>query len=148
MNLFTATYLFLSIVINDGATVIQRAEADKVYDAFTSFEFIFILHLMRKIKKITDDIFPTLQHKSRDIVNAMHLVSKTKTFVQKLWEDGWVPLLEKVKLFYETHSVDIPNISAGYIVGHGRSRSQNTLQWSIIFGLRFLWLQLILNYKN
>ena len=83
IKLFSTTCLVLSNIINDGATSKQRTKADGVYDAIISFEFVFILHLMRKIMEITDDLCQALQRKSQDIVNAMHLVSTTKTLIQK-----------------------------------------------------------------
>ncbi|XP_028064331.1 uncharacterized protein LOC114267498 [Camellia sinensis] len=103
INMFSATCAVLRNIINDGSKSNQRAEADGVYDSITSFEFVFILHLMRDIMEITDDIFQALQSKSQDILNAMHLVSKTKILIQKFREDGWVPLLEKIKLFSNDH---------------------------------------------
>ncbi|GKD94192.1 zinc finger MYM-type protein 1-like protein, partial [Tanacetum coccineum] len=38
----------------------------------------------------------TLQNKSQDIVNALTLVSTTKTLLQELKDDGWESLLDKV----------------------------------------------------
>ncbi|XP_028077986.1 uncharacterized protein LOC114279900 [Camellia sinensis] len=90
-------------IINDRSISNQRAEADGVYDSITSFKFAFILYLMRDIMEITDDLCQALQSKSQDILNAMHLVSTTKILIQKFREDGWVPLLEKIKLFSNDH---------------------------------------------
>ena len=56
------------------------------YDVITSFEFVFILHLMRKIMEITDNLCQALQCKSQDILNAMHLVSTIKELIQKMRE--------------------------------------------------------------
>ena len=55
----------------------------------------------------------------------MHLVSTTKTLIQKLREDGWNLLFEKVKSFFEKHEIDVPNMIALYTAGRGRSRHQN-----------------------
>ncbi|XP_028074479.1 zinc finger MYM-type protein 1-like [Camellia sinensis] len=52
INMFSATYAVLRNIINDGSKSNQRAEADGVYDSITSFEFVFILHLMRDIMEI------------------------------------------------------------------------------------------------
>ncbi|XP_028063439.1 uncharacterized protein LOC114266723 [Camellia sinensis] len=54
INMFSATFSVLSNVINDGATSTQHADVDGVYDKITSFEFVFILHLMRDIMGTTD----------------------------------------------------------------------------------------------
>ncbi|XP_028103563.1 uncharacterized protein LOC114302698 [Camellia sinensis] len=52
----------LSNVINDRAISTQHADADGVYDKITSFEFVFILHLMRDIMGTTNDFCQALQH--------------------------------------------------------------------------------------
>jgi hypothetical protein len=44
----------------------------------TSFEFVFILHLMKQIMEITDLLCQALQNQSQDILNAMHLVYPLK----------------------------------------------------------------------
>ncbi|XP_028114967.1 uncharacterized protein LOC114312869 [Camellia sinensis] len=121
INMFGTTCSVLSNAINDGATSTQRADADGVYDKITSFEFVFILHLMRDIN---DDICQASQRKSQDILNAMHLLSTTKELVQKYREDGWIPLLENVQLFCEKYDIDIPDMSARYTSDKGRACHQ------------------------
>ncbi|XP_028085633.1 uncharacterized protein LOC114286660 [Camellia sinensis] len=59
--MFSATCAVLRNIINDRSKLNQRAEADGVYDSITSFEFVFILHLMRDIMEITDDLCQALQ---------------------------------------------------------------------------------------
>ncbi|CAL5432987.1 unnamed protein product [Camellia sinensis] len=124
INMFSATCAVLRNIINDGSKSNLRAEADGVYDSITSFEFVFILHLMRDIMEITNDLCQALQSKSQDILNAMHLVFTTKILIQKFREDGWVPLLEKIKLFSNDHGIQIPDMSCPYKGGRGRSRSE------------------------
>ena len=48
---------------------------------------------------ITDVLCKALQQRSQDILNAMHLVTTTKTLIQKFRDDGWETLLKKVKSF-------------------------------------------------
>ncbi|CAH9074661.1 unnamed protein product [Cuscuta epithymum] len=120
--MYVATCSVLKNIISDGTTYAQRADADAVYDGITSFEFILILHIMIDILEISYDLCQALQCKSQDIVNAMHLVSTTKTLIQKLREDGWDLLFGKVKLFCEKMSIDIPNMTDHYTAGRGRSR--------------------------
>ncbi|KAJ9174848.1 hypothetical protein P3X46_013449 [Hevea brasiliensis] len=112
--MFEATYLVLKIIIAEGATYSQRGDADYVYNVITSFEFVFILHLMKEILEITDDLCQALQRKSQDVLNAMCLVSTTKMLIQKMRESGWDSLLESVKLFCKKHEIDIPNMNAHY----------------------------------
>ncbi|XP_028051998.1 uncharacterized protein LOC114256530 [Camellia sinensis] len=104
--------------------LLNRADADGVYNKITSFEFVFILHLMRDIMGTTNDICQASQHKSQDIFNAMHLVSTTKALVQKYREDEWIPLLENVQLFCGKYDIDILDMSARYTSGRGRACHQ------------------------
>ncbi|TYI97598.1 hypothetical protein E1A91_D01G153900v1, partial [Gossypium mustelinum] len=77
-------------------------------------EFAFILHIMIDIMEIMHDLYRALQRKSQDIVNAMHFVSTTKTLIQRLIEDGWDLLFEKVKSFCEKHEIDVFDMNAPY----------------------------------
>ena len=54
----------------------------------------------------------------------MHLVSTTKILIKKFKENGWVPFLEKIKLFSNDHGIQIPDMSCPYKGGRGRSRSE------------------------
>jgi len=68
-----------------------------------SFEFVFILHMIKEIMRITGTLGQAFQQKSQDIVNVMRLVKSTKQLIQKLRSEGWQTLLESVKLFCERH---------------------------------------------
>ncbi|XP_015955613.2 uncharacterized protein LOC107480000 [Arachis duranensis] len=59
-----------------------RGDASAAYDAITSFEFVFVLHLMRNILEVSYDLCQALQRKNQDILNALTLVSTTKTLIQ------------------------------------------------------------------
>jgi hypothetical protein len=59
----------------------------------TSFEFIFILHLMKEIMGITDVLCQALLQKSQYILNAINLVYAAKKLIQKLRDDDWDKLL-------------------------------------------------------
>ena len=82
--IFDTTCFVLKNVIKDENSCSQRSEVD----VMTSFEFIFILHLMRERLRIMDDLSQALQCKSQDIPNAMHLVSLTKKILQKFRDGG------------------------------------------------------------
>ena len=119
--MFEATCSVLKNIISDGATYAQLGDADAAYDRITLFEFVFILHLMIDIMEITYDLCQALQRQSKDIVNAMHLVSTTKILIQKLREDGWDLLLGRVKSLCDKHGIDLLDMGASYIAGRGRS---------------------------
>ena len=63
-------------------------DANSAYDILTSFKFIFLLHLVRDILVVTYDPCHALECKNQDILNAMFLVSTTKSLLQKMRELG------------------------------------------------------------
>jgi hypothetical protein len=67
----------------------------------------------------------SLQQQNEDFVNGMSLVSTTKLLIQKLWDDGWKPLLQRVKVFLAQYNIDIHDFKAQYTRAHGRSRHQS-----------------------
>uniref|UniRef100_A0A453K6X5 HAT C-terminal dimerisation domain-containing protein n=1 Tax=Aegilops tauschii subsp. strangulata TaxID=200361 RepID=A0A453K6X5_AEGTS len=108
---------------------LQRPGGDAVgaLKIIMSFDFVFILHLMEKIMKITDVLCQTLQKKSLDILNALDLVSTTKVLLGKLREDGWDPLLQEVQSFCLKHEIDIPDLNSRYVdVTKSRKKHDNT----------------------
>ncbi|XP_042400838.1 uncharacterized protein LOC121990842 [Zingiber officinale] len=124
IKMFSATCEVLLNIIDDGTTPAQRGDADAAYEVLTSFEFVFILHLMRKILEISNLLCQALQLQSQDILNAMHLVSSTKLLIQKLRDDGWDELVADVKSFCQALSIPIPDFNAQYIARRGRARHQ------------------------
>ncbi|TYH19738.1 hypothetical protein ES288_A05G376200v1, partial [Gossypium darwinii] len=81
--------------------IVNMLEIDEL-ETVTSFDFVFILHLVKEIIGIIDIIFQHLQQKS-----------------QKLREDGWDNLLEVVKAFCEKHNIEVLNMDSPYVVKHG-----------------------------
>ncbi|KAH9742796.1 TTF-type domain-containing protein [Citrus sinensis] len=113
INMFSATCEFLINIMEDGVTYPSRGDADATYEAITSFEFVFILHLMKNIMTITDLLSQALQCQSQDIFNVMRLVSSTNQ-----------NLLENVISFCKACNIDISNMNTRYIARQCRARYQ------------------------
>lgn len=79
---------------------------------------------MRKILEISSSLCQALQLKSQDILNAMHLVSSTKSLIQNLRDEGWEELLLEVKCFCEKVNIPVPDLNAPYVARRGRARHQ------------------------
>ena len=86
-----------------------------------SYDFVFILHVMKELMGITDLFCKKLQQKSQDIVKVMHDVATTKELLQKLRDVGWTNLLHDVGLFCEKQSISVPDMD-GFYVDFIRSR--------------------------
>lgn len=111
-KMFGATVNVLRSIANDrSVTRYSRGDAGGALRIIVTFDFVFILHMMEKIMKITDVLCQTLQKKSLDIVNAIDCVSNTKSLLSDLRNDGWEPLLEEVKAFCDKYEIEIPDLN-------------------------------------
>ncbi|XP_059649908.1 uncharacterized protein LOC132295617 [Cornus florida] len=104
----------LENIIEDESNYKSRGAADTAFNTFRSFQFVFILHLIKDIMGITNILCQALQQKSQDIVNVLQLVSSTKQIILKLRENGWNNLLDTVKSFCERHNIDVLDLSVPY----------------------------------
>ncbi|KAL7591212.1 hypothetical protein Lser_V15G31691 [Lactuca serriola] len=126
LNMFDCTRVVHQGIIDDvSATYSQRGDADAAYCYLKSFEFVFILHLMKELMGKTDILSQALQKKSQDILNAMELVSATKESLNDFRNNGWDSLLEQVKIFCEKHQVDVPDMQAPYTCTRYRPRKND-----------------------
>ncbi|KAL8155590.1 uncharacterized protein LOC141686788 [Apium graveolens] len=130
--MYNANLNVLKCVINGPGNYVPHDEANKGYDLLTSYNFAFILHLMKEVMKIMDDLCQSLQQKSQDIVNAMSLVYTTKSLLQVLRDEACDTLFENVKSFCEKYVIEIPIMNDRYKAGRGRARDLVTL--GITFG--------------
>ncbi|XP_074337553.1 uncharacterized protein LOC141674752 [Apium graveolens] len=112
--MYGATPSVLIDVVAQGTIFSQRGDALSAIKMLMSYEFVFILHVVKEIMAITDLLCRALQQKSLDILNAMHLVSNKKMLIQKLRSDGWESHLENVRSFCERHTILIPDMNAPY----------------------------------
>ncbi|XP_057426221.1 uncharacterized protein LOC130719620 [Lotus japonicus] len=111
----------LEIVEEDGISLDQRGESCALLNLMQSFEFVFILHMMKNILGNTDELSKALQRSDQDIVNAMKLVIVSKQRLQVMRDNAWHSLLDGVSLFCEKHNVVIPNMNDTFQT-QGRSR--------------------------
>lgn len=79
---------------------------------------------------ITDKLCQMLQQKSQDIVNALTLVSTTKTLIRKLIDEGWESLLKQVVSFCKCNSIMVPIMNGiyKYIIRSRRKKDNVTTE--------------------
>ncbi|XP_042465751.1 zinc finger MYM-type protein 1-like [Zingiber officinale] len=99
IGMYAATCKVFEVLSDYSPNARAKAEVRGIYKNMTSFEFVFILHLMHKIMRTTDTLCQILQRKSQDILTAITFVSTTKTILQELRECGWEEFLHEVKVF-------------------------------------------------
>jgi glycine cleavage system regulatory protein len=124
--MYGATCLVLENIALDGSTYSQRGDAAFSFKLLMSFDFALILHIMKDVMGITDMLCQALQQKSQDILNAMHLVTTTKTLIQKLRDDGWKTLLKEVTSFCKHQDIEVPDMDACFSsVGRSRRKQKS-----------------------
>ncbi|KAJ1260982.1 hypothetical protein BS78_10G273300 [Paspalum vaginatum] len=109
IKLYKPTFLVLKDIATakgSGTTASVRAKAAGVIKLMMSFDFVFIMHVMKELMGVTDLLCKKLQHKSQDLVNAMDDVVTTKRLIQNLRD----------------HEIIVPNM-ADFYADYIRSRA-------------------------
>lgn len=118
LKLYQPTFLVLKSIATSkgsGTSPSARAKANGAVKLMMSFDFIFIVHVMKELMGITDMLCKKLQLKSQDIVNAMDDVKTTKLLIQKLRDNGWSKLKTDVLSFCAKHGVKTPDFGELYV---------------------------------
>ncbi|XP_070043281.1 uncharacterized protein [Nicotiana tomentosiformis] len=119
--MFSSIIDVLDTIVVDAPTLEERAKAKGYLSTCQTFEVAFMLHLMRDILGIKNELNTSLQKKEQDIANAILLVEVAKQRLQKLREAKWDSLIDKVSAFCVRYNILIPNFDDLY-VNSGRSR--------------------------
>ncbi|KAK9079937.1 hypothetical protein SSX86_001612 [Deinandra increscens subsp. villosa] len=126
LKMYNVTLTVLKRIMDDPSSkYTQRGDAYAVYGNLKSFEFVFILHLMKEIMGKTDTLSQALQKKSQDILNAMDQVATTKVSLDTFRNTGWDKFLEDVTFFCEKHQVTVPDMDSPYVSTNYRPRKND-----------------------
>ncbi|EOA25185.1 hypothetical protein CARUB_v10018496mg [Capsella rubella] len=100
VELFSSIIEVLEYIQNEGVEDSKKRQAYGLLKYFHTFDCVFYMQLMLLILGLTENLSMALQRKDQDILNAMSLVESTKRELQKLRDDGWDSLMNKVSSFY------------------------------------------------
>ena len=78
LAMFSSVFDVLEIIREDGMNSEQRTEAIVLTDIMESFNFMSMLHCLRRILVVTNEFSQALQRKNQDIENAMSLLKTSK----------------------------------------------------------------------
>ncbi|XP_042423298.1 zinc finger MYM-type protein 1-like [Zingiber officinale] len=95
--------------------------ATSLIDKMESYEFMFVMHLMKSLLGITNELSHALQQKDQNIVLAVSLIKTMKDRLQKLREEGWENFLDVVNKLCSNHMIPVPNMEENMRT-RGRSR--------------------------
>jgi hypothetical protein len=125
LAMFSSVLDVLEIIREDGMNSEQRTEAVILTDIMESFNFVFMLHCLRRILAVTNEFSQALQRKDQDIENAMSLLNTSKERFKMMRENDWESLLEEVSSFCIKHDINILNMDDEYkLRGRSRRKSQ------------------------
>lgn len=122
IRMFSSACEVLLYIGEEGATLQDRGVGKGAHKKLTSFDFVFILHVVNEILLITDVLCQAFQSKSQDLVNAIRLLSSTHALLKNLRNERFDALLVTVKSFCEEHLIDVPDMSARYVPRNGKAR--------------------------
>ncbi|XP_042415441.1 uncharacterized protein LOC122004654 [Zingiber officinale] len=115
----------LGNVHDDASYSANKGVAAGLIEKMESYQFVFVLHLMKYILGITTELSLSLQQGDQNIVQAMSLVRSVKCRLQDFREDGWQIILEQVNTFCELNMIPILDMEGNMLTrGHGRRRGQ------------------------
>ncbi|CAN6691052.1 unnamed protein product [Malus baccata var. baccata] len=121
ITMFSSVVNVLEMIVDDNIND-SVAEANRLLKDIQSFEFVFLLFLMKSILGITNDLSQALQKDDQEIVNAMALVNTCKEQLLYMRNDeGFDLLVDKVLSFCVQHHIEVIHMDETY-VAHGRSR--------------------------
>ncbi|XP_057532064.1 uncharacterized protein LOC130810125 [Amaranthus tricolor] len=103
--------MFSPIVNVLDALVVARdddiARSQASLDGIQTFDFAFMIYLMKLVLGISNGLSLSLQRRDHDVVNAMSLLGTTKRRFQKTRDEGWEFLMNEVKSFCVQHDIVI-----------------------------------------
>ncbi|XP_074576695.1 uncharacterized protein LOC141833211 [Curcuma longa] len=125
LEMFDSVSSVLGNIVSDSSSSYRlRIDGDTAHGYLYSFEFVFILWLMKEVLTITDLLCEALQKKQQDLVNAVRLVKSTRQRLQRMRDEGWDKFFNEVITFCGNHGVDVPNMNDIHILRGGRQRHQ------------------------
>ncbi|XP_022852377.1 uncharacterized protein LOC111374004 [Olea europaea var. sylvestris] len=123
--MFSATVDVVEMIATDDTSCGKRGEARILLGSMLTFDFVFSLHLMKKVLGISDELSKSLQMRDQDIVNAMKLVKISKERLQAMRDNEWKSFLRTVSCFCERYNIDVPNMDDMFIpLGRSRRNTQ------------------------
>ena len=122
--MFGVVHEYLEKLICNGSNNDIWGESKCEYDVMSTFKFVFILHLMNKVLGKSNLLCQALQMKSQDFLNAIHLISTTKSLLQNLRENGWDTFIKSLVSLCESHHIDMPGMNDRHMKGTMRSCQQ------------------------
>ncbi|KAL3653714.1 hypothetical protein CASFOL_003395 [Castilleja foliolosa] len=112
MDMWVSVLIVLQTIFDDGL-VNARATSHSLIEKMETYDFVFIMILMRKLLGMTNVLSNILQAKDQSIENAIHQMTIVKENLQEVRDSGWDDLCIEVNKFCEKNSIPIIDMQAG-----------------------------------
>lgn len=99
MSMWTSVLQVLENVHDDGTSDDNSGIAISLIDKMENYEFVFVMHLMKYLLGITNDLSLALQQKDQNIVHVVRLIGVMKARLQDFREVEWENFLKEVNIF-------------------------------------------------
>ncbi|PIN13547.1 hypothetical protein CDL12_13833 [Handroanthus impetiginosus] len=119
--LFDSVIDVLNTIGTDVELSDEKWKTRRFLDTCLKFKFVFMLHFMKNILSITNELYAALQKKEPDIINATLLVGVGKKQLQTTRDTGWNSLIDYVSTFCIKHDIEIPRFDSFYVF-RGKSK--------------------------
>ncbi|XP_042401546.1 zinc finger MYM-type protein 1-like [Zingiber officinale] len=121
LSMWPSVIQVLENICDDSSSFDSRGFAKSLIQKMENYEFVFMLHLMKMILGMTNELSLVLQQKDQNIVQAISLIESVKDQFQIFREDGWHTIIDKVNTFCELNEIPVPEMKDNCMIG-GRSR--------------------------
>ncbi|XP_057794712.1 uncharacterized protein LOC131010997 isoform X2 [Salvia miltiorrhiza] len=97
----------LEHVRDDATSSDIRSTARGLLRKMNSYEFVFVMHLMKYLLGITNELSFSLQKKDQNIVQAISMIDTVKVQLHDFRMTGWEMILEEVNRFCEVNAIPL-----------------------------------------
>ncbi|XP_042038200.1 uncharacterized protein LOC121784086 [Salvia splendens] len=109
-NMWQSVTEVLENVLVDGEEYETRGKAVGLVQKMETFEFVFILMLMKHLLGVIQPLSCALQQRDQDILNAIFLIENVKESLRSFREFGWDAFLQEVNDFCGANDISITNM--------------------------------------
>jgi hypothetical protein len=120
--MFASVVKVIDAIAEFGSNASDRLKAKGVLDVIQTFDFALMLHLMKVILGITNELNVALQKKDQDIVNAVSYLGTTKRRLQEMRNEGWEGMFTLVVDFCLKHDIVLPDMHAMHVPRGSKSK--------------------------
>ncbi|XP_042374444.1 zinc finger MYM-type protein 1-like [Zingiber officinale] len=138
LSMWPSVIQVLENICDDSSSFDSRGVAKSLIQKMENYEFVFMLHLMKMILGMTNELSLVLQQKDQNIVQAISLIESVKDQFQIFREDGWHTIIDKVNTFCELNEIPVPEMKDNCMIG-GRSRRRR----QVITNLHYYRVEII-----